>query len=269
MSLAHQRPLLAFFILAYTITWICWSPLVLSRTGLGILPITVPMPYVIIGTYAPLIAALLTQWLAEKNLRAFHFYSSWQRLLLGLLLGPVLIALAFVILPSLVLTKGSLTTWNWASFGSYPLGIAYNLLMAGPVGEEPGWRGYALPKLQRKFGPILGSIVLGVLWFGWHLPLFLIPSWTSSSMSGYALLVIGLSFLMTFGFNLSGGSVLVAIIMHSAFNSCSRVLGGFLEAAKTRERPSAETTLALSFLVVAILITVFTRGRLAASNKAT
>jgi membrane protease YdiL (CAAX protease family) len=49
------------------------------------------------------------------------------------------------------------------------------LLIGGPLGEEPGWRGYALPILQRRFGPVTGALVLGLVWAVWHLPLRLIP----------------------------------------------------------------------------------------------
>jgi len=134
--------------------------------------------------------------------------------------------------------------------------------MAGPVGEEPGWRGYALPRLEKLYGAALGSLILGLLWFGWHLPLFLIPTWTSSAPLAYALLVTGLAFVMTFSFNLSRNSVIVAILLHSAFNSSSVVLGGFLEKAETRDYPSAEAVLAGSFILTALVLIIATGGRL-------
>ena len=224
------------------------------------------MPFVIIGTYAPFAAALLTKRLTEGNWKAFSFYYSWKHLLIGLVSGLVIIAVGFVIVPSLILTTGSFSNWNWLAFASYPLGIAYNLLMAGPVGEEPGWRGYALPRLEKLYGAAFGSLILGLLWFGWHLPLFLIPTWTSSAPFAYALLVVGLSFVMTFSFNLSGGSVIVAVLLHSAFNSSSAVLGGFLGKAETRDYPSAEIILAGSFILIALLLIIGTGGRLGRQN---
>ena len=271
MLLTRKKPLVIFFALAYAIAWICWLPLVLSRTGLGLLPITVPIPYVIVGTYAPLIAALLTQQLFNHDLKAFRLSTSWKRLVAGLIIGPLLIAFTFVFLTSLLMTRGSFAAWHWQAFNSYPLQIAYrhSILMAGPIGEEPGWRGYALPKLQASLGPTLASLVLGCLWFGWHLPLFLIPAWTSASMLTFALIVIGLSFLMTFGFNISGSSVIVAVIMHATFNASPKVLGDFLNSAEVRENPSPELMISLAFIGAAILVGAFTRGRLAMSKGAT
>jgi len=78
----------------------------------------------------------------------------------------------------------------------------------------------------------------------------------------FALIFIGVSFLITFGFNLSGSSVIVAIVMHSAFNAGSTVLNGFLRSAGVRKSLSGEVAIAASFLLVAGLIAVFTRGRL-------
>lgn len=229
------------------------------------------MPYAMTGTYAPLIAALLTQWLFHHDLKAFRLSTSWKRLVAGLIIGPLLIALTFVFLTSLLMTKGSFTAWHWQAFTFYPLQMVYrySILMAGPVGEEPGWRGYALPKLQASLGPTLASLVLGCLWFAWHLPLFLIPIWTSGSLLTFALTVIGLSFLMTFGFNISGGSVIVAVIMHAMFNASPKVLGEFISSAEVREQPSPELMISLAFIVAAILIAAFTRGRLGIGKGAT
>jgi membrane protease YdiL (CAAX protease family) len=261
MLFVGKRQVVVFFAFAYAIAWLMWLPLVLSRTGLGLIPFTIPIEYSIIGSYSPVAAALLTNWLFERNLRAFRLAPSWRRLLLGLITGPVLIALTFVIVPSLLLTKGCFRAWDWKVFSSYPVLMASNLTMAGPLGEEPGWRGYALPRLQAVLGPMTASLVVGCLWSAWHLPLFLITGWTSSPMIVFALIFIGVSFLMTFGFNLSGSSVIVAIVMHSAFNSGSTLLNGFLKSAEVRKSLSGEVAIAASFLLVAGLIAVVTRGR--------
>jgi len=51
------------------------------------------------------------------------------------------------------------------------------ILLASPLGEEPGWRGYAPPKLQCMVGPFRATILLGLVWALWHLPLFLVKGW--------------------------------------------------------------------------------------------
>ncbi|MGN6212284.1 CPBP family intramembrane glutamic endopeptidase [Parafilimonas sp.] len=262
-NIAKHRPLFSFFFLAYLFAWISWLPLILSQTGLGLIPVKISMAYTVIGSYAPLFAVLLLQWLAHHNLKFFHLQFSWKHLLLGLLIGFALIASAFILIPSAIMTRPPLSFWNWKAFLSYPFAIIHSIfLAAGPLGEEPGWRGFALPRLLQKFNPFLASLILGTVWFCWHLPLFLLPAWTSSPMYIYALLVISLSFTMTFIYNISKGNIAIAIIMHGIFNCSPFILNDFLSNAVTKDFISFEQLLALSFLFLAIILLLFTRGKL-------
>src|SRR5664279_5223575 len=101
---AKESPLLIFFSLAHLLAWLSWLPLVLSQTGIGYLPVKIPMPYVVIGTFGPLFAALITQKLSKGKLKFFNFQFAWRSIIIGLLAGFVLIALAFIIIPAAVLT---------------------------------------------------------------------------------------------------------------------------------------------------------------------
>lgn len=260
---AKERPLLIFFSLAYLFAWLSWLPLVLSQTGIGYLPVKIPMQYVVIGSYAPLFAALFTQKLSKGNFIFFNFRFSWRAIIIGLLVGFALIASAFVIIPSALLTIPPLSSLNWKAFSLYPTAIIHMIFFAaGPLGEEPGWRGFALPRLLKICSPFLASLILGLLWFAWHLPLFLIPAWTSSPMIVYAILVISFSFIMTFVYNISKENIIIAIIMHAVFNSSPFVLNAFLANAKTKNFISVELLLALSFLFVATMLLILTRGKL-------
>jgi hypothetical protein len=78
MWLAREKPLLVFFALAYLTAWLAWAPLVLSRTGLGVLAFDLPLEYTIPGTCAPLVAALITQWMSRGNLRICRLTISWK-----------------------------------------------------------------------------------------------------------------------------------------------------------------------------------------------
>jgi membrane protease YdiL (CAAX protease family) len=101
----------------------------------------------------------------------------------------------------------------------FPLLILILALTDG-LGEEVGWRGYALPHLQRHLGPAVASLVLGLLWAGWHLPLF----WTRGApLEGrpFPLLLLALvptTVLFTWVFNHTQGSVLLAILLHATHN---------------------------------------------------
>src|SRR5262245_13930493 len=113
MLFAGNQPLVVFLVFAFALAWLSWLPLILSRTGLGVIPFSIPIEYSAIGTYSPFVAAVLTHWLFERNLRVFRLVPSWARLLLGLTTGPILMALTFVIVASLLLTKGSFHDWDW------------------------------------------------------------------------------------------------------------------------------------------------------------
>jgi membrane protease YdiL (CAAX protease family) len=256
----RAHPLIAFFVLAYALAWLAWAPLVLSRTALGWLPFDAPMQLTVPGSYAPLAAALLVRWLQARDLRVARLWPSAPGLVTGLLVGTALVALTFVVLPGTWLGNAS-SALDWVALWTYPAGILHSALMAGPIGEEPGWRGFALPQMQAAWGPLPANLLLGVLWASWHAPLFLIPGWPAASV--YLPMVIGLAVLIGFCFNLSRGSVLVAIAMHAAFNASSPILGRFLGDAPLRTGISPLAALAISFAGVALALVAATRARLA------
>ena len=140
--------------------------------------------------------------------------------------------------------------------------------MGGPLGEEPGWQGYALPKLQTMFKPAWAAVILGVLWALWHLQLFLIHGWTSSPVWIDVLILTSLSVLMALSFNLSVGRVLVAVIAHSAGNPCSHTLNGVLRGVQTKESLSGDLVIALTLVAMAAVIAWLTRGKLGATENA-
>jgi uncharacterized protein len=90
----------------------------------------------------------------------------------------------------------------------------------GPLGEEIGWRGFFLPELQKRYSPIVSSLIVGVVWYSWHLPLYHSDGWELSPtiLLKYLLLVVSLSFLHTWLFKRSGESVLLAVLFHNMTN---------------------------------------------------
>ncbi len=96
------------------------------------------------------------------------------------------------------------------------------LLTAGPLQEEFGWRGYALPRLQRRLNALVSSLVLGALWWLWHLPLVFIPGkfMVSTPLLFGVLLVemVLVTVLFTWIYNNTGGSILAAMLFHTSIN---------------------------------------------------
>lgn len=95
-------------------------------------------------------------------------------------------------------------------------GLLVSLFLRGAMGEELGLRGFALPSLQERMSPFTASLVIGVLWGLWHLPVLVTRA--PASIVLFLVLVVGLSFLFTLMFNGSGGSLIPGLILHATQN---------------------------------------------------
>jgi len=252
--MAPGRTLVLFFAIAYTWAWLIFVPMVMFH---------LPLPWIAVATFGPTVAALVTHRVAAGSYRAFRVYATWRRTLGATALGVALMVLAYVVLPGVTTADPRALQWSiLLSLAVYD----YSTLLGGPLGEEPGWRGYALPRLEAAFGPLRGSLVLGLLWAGWHLPLFLYDGWTTSPLWTYVLFVTGQSVILSYATNLARFAVITPIVMHATFNTVSRFLGGLF--AKTQ--PSApipfELVMAAWGFATALILVLLTRGRLGYTN---
>ena len=219
---------LKYFVLAFAFSWIFWWLAVLEARGL-ISPL--PVPAVFLGAFGPLAAAVVVVT-AQEGGRA------GLRSLLGRVVrwrvAPVWYAVA--LLGPLALQSGAVALHTAlggpppdlsAIIGVLPVVVAISVYMMFTValGEEVGWRGYALPTLQGRHGALLASVILGVTWALWHLPLFFNPDLFYSNLPFVVQLAIQipLAILITWVFNSTGGSVLMAMLVHAVFNASSRL----------------------------------------------
>jgi membrane protease YdiL (CAAX protease family) len=135
----------------------------------------------------------------------------------------------------------------------YPV-LFLQVFLVGGGNEELGWRGFALPRLQRSYSALVASLLIGVGWFAWHLPLFVVAG---SSQAGvpvyyYGLAVVALSVVFTWLYNETGGSVLLTMVLHASVNT-----GGILYlagggAALQTDLPNA--LYAVVFLLAALAV---------------
>lgn len=139
---------------------------------------------------------------------------------------------------------------SWPALSWY--GVKMLVIDPGPIGEDPGWRGYALPRMLQRFNPALASVLLGVVWALWHLPAFLFSGMPQSTLSvGWFLLaIISLTVLMSWVAINTHGAVIPAILMHWAFNRFAALEG------------SAAMYEAITFTVAVVIVVAATRGRL-------
>lgn len=217
------RRAVIFFVLAFAITWIVWVPRAINPggffdSGSGEVLGTV-------WSYGPALAAigaaLITAGrpgLRELGGRLGTWRVGWVWYLVAVL-GPLAL-LALIGLVDVVL--GGSFGDAWASYDSVlavvPVFLA--LCLTDGLGEETGWRGFALPRLLEVDGAVLASIVLGVIWAAWHLPLF----WTEGApLFETSILILFLrlpatSIMFTWLYQRTKGSLLLAIFFHAALN---------------------------------------------------
>ena len=115
-------------------------------------------------------------------------------------------------LPSVTFSIQTVTTMLF----SLHAGFFVSLFLRGALGEELGLRGFALPRLQTHMSPFRASLIIGVLWGAWHLPVFI--GRDALSIMAFSLLSIGLSMMFTWLFNGSGGSLIPVLLFHAAQN---------------------------------------------------
>jgi membrane protease YdiL (CAAX protease family) len=205
-AFVKRRPLITFFVVAYAITW-ALVPLV-----------SVSFVLPVLGLFGPALAAIVVTAMTEggsgvKALlgRVVQWRVGWLWYVVALGL-PVALTLAVLGLHRLL--DGAVA----AGPGDPPALIVMLALLV--VGEELGWRGFALPRLQARFGGLGASLILGALWAAWHLANTAIPGleryWYA--FPAFALFVIAQTILLSWIANHSRGSVLLAWLFHAAIN---------------------------------------------------
>jgi membrane protease YdiL (CAAX protease family) len=268
-----RHPLVFFFLIAYAGGWLLELPVVFSRTGTGLLPYSLPKVVVIVliaaatftgPTLSAFVMARATEG-KEGPKRLLRRYALWRvRLrwyLVVLLVIPASELLGAIVLPGVLASYRPLTP---AMMLGYPLALVATFVLGGPLGEEPGWRGFALPRLQAACGPLTGSLLLGVLWALWHLPLFWSGVWTPPTVANVVMFIVmitALTVVMTWVFNNARGSLLITMLMHASFNTfANKVVAPLFPAPLLNEFGLLPEL--VGFVAVAVIVVAATRGRL-------
>ena len=225
-----RHPLLTYFVLAFGLTWACWIPLALSdafasyygTAQFSRLLLLWPM-----GNIMPsLVGLLLTALFSGRSGLGALF-----RRLGRVRLAPTWYAVVLLLVPALlVVTIGVSTllggatidyTYAWSNL---IVVLVLSLLFTG-LGEELGWRGFALPRLQARQKALPASLFLGVLWGLWHLPLLMADGVVPLTSLGlvnfllYDLSITALAVLFTWVSNNTNGSLLLMVLFHAVANA--------------------------------------------------
>jgi len=107
------------------------------------------------------------------------------------------------------------------------LGIIIFTFFSGPVAEELGWRGFALPRLQSKYNALVSSLILGVIWTCWHIPFFFLTGATQMSIPFpiYLMLVSTVAVYLTWLYNNTNGSLVITVLAHFFYNLTAFLTG--------------------------------------------
>ncbi|MGD9986316.1 CPBP family intramembrane glutamic endopeptidase [Pseudonocardia sp.] len=268
-----RHPLVAFFAIAAAGAWVVELPVILSRTGTGLLPYTLPPVaaalLIAAATFTgPTVAAFVMVRAVEGPegpRRLLRRYVQWRVklrwYLFVLLVIPASEVVGAVALPGVAASAQPVTS---ALVLGYPLALVTTFFLGGPLGEEPGWRGFALSRLQERFGPLAGNTVLGVLWALWHFPLFWTGVWNSPTLANmvtFVVMITLLTIVMGWVFNNVGGSLLITMLMHASFNTFANKVVAPLFPAPLLDDYGLLPEL-VGFGLVAVIVVVATRGRL-------
>ncbi len=208
-----EHQLISYFALAFGISWGIWIPVIrfLVKDGEW-------HPFLFVGVFGLFAAAIIVTWISEGG----RGLGRWLKRSFNVRVNPAWYLLGWVILPVAV---GALHFLIYRLFGGQPdftdagpwikfvISVPIAALIAGG-NEEPGWRGFALPKMVGHLSPLNASLILGLIWSVWHLPLF-----TLSGCGGpekhfalFTISVVGLSVIMTWLFYRSRMSVIPVML---------------------------------------------------------
>lgn len=222
----RESELVQFFLIALGFTWLFWIPDGLGKAG--VLPDGIWTNLGFFGSWGPLAAALFLVFRDNgihgiKNLLRkgtdYTFGKKWCAVIF--LLFPCLIVVAYMMS---ILTGEAIRPSEAAGLYRYlPLIFFSVMLTGGPLQEEFGWRGYALPRLQAKYSPFISTIILGFIWAVWHFPQFLVPHEKTgmfyiTPVWSFVLTVMAANVIYTWVYNNTKGSILGALLLHTQMN---------------------------------------------------
>jgi len=278
-SLLARHPLVSYFLFAFGFSWLMFLPGLLVYYGVLSLSAQAVRSFAIAGLLGPILSGFIMTGLIEgwpgisRLLRRIVRWRVGLRWYLFALIGlPAVMVLATIIRP------GALESLD---VSAQPITLAYlnafvgMAIIGGPLFEEPGWTGFAQPRLQRMYGPLVGGLLLGGLWALWHVPGFLIPSedvrdipprGTVLDFVVFALALTGLRLIIIWVVNNTRNSVFMAILIHASWNTFYAV--SLIRLFPTPTVLGSYSNLTIAAWTLALVLIAVTRGRMGCPAEA-
>lgn len=255
-----------FLIYAFAISWLFWLPVVAADHEIGRVPESAAPLLIMLGTFGPFLAACAIVsrtggWPGMREFlgQAFRWRAGIQWYAAALL-APFVIRIAVLVVH--VLKGGTFPDlgdpMRWLSV---PETFLFVLLIGGPIGEEFGWRGFLLQRVQPMFGVLRASIMIGVISACWHLPLFFMAQTPQSHLpfALFAIRTIALSLISTWLYNGTRRSLLFVLLFHASLNTWPNTL--YVLESEGTLGPYISTTIIYTGWACQLFILGLLRGR--------
>lgn len=265
----RQHPLTGYFVLAFVITWVLLSPLVISATGL--LSIDISPQWHVFGALGPILAALIITRSANGSAGLSAFAGAmrrWRVRWVWLSVAAFSPILLFVVSALIVRAVGNpwpdfsaLRSTEYANatwvVGSLLAAVAYG------IGEEAGWRGFALPRLQKNRSALAATFILSIFWAIWHIPMFFYRfEFGVGQVVGFFVGLFAGAIWLTFLYNSTGGSIFIVATWHAIWNIVN--IWGLVVSANVVSVMSA-----IIMVAAVVIMIVWSPARLSIADKQT
>lgn len=257
-SFLQRHSLIIGLALMFLYTW------TIDLSNSGILPFKVPVAVALTVGWGFIFVSLSMTWLTlgkEETMRLFQRFFlwrvNWKWWLVALFLSPALQFAGVVLTPKLTgipadYSHPMIRDMVPLDTPLLALIVPWLLFEILTNGEEMGWRGYVLPRLQAKYNALVSSLILGVIWSTWHLPKFLGTGWnTNQSFSWFTLFSLSAAVLYTWLYNNSRGSLLLVVLFHATQNTT----GMFLPVQFAVPGGIAQNMEIVLYVVTAVIVT--------------
>jgi membrane protease YdiL (CAAX protease family) len=218
-SLVRRHPLISFFVLTYAVTWTLWAPLVVFGDQI---PGPLAFVLLVLGSNVPSVMGVLFVALLRGKAGVRILFGRLLHARIGLFWYLAVVALAVPALCAVWVSTllGGPTPVVVATIPAIIVSFLFSIFPGSSVGEELGWRGFALPRLQARHSALAASLIVGAAWGIYHFPLFLLgsPIRPFALFLPFAIGCVIMSIFYTWMYNGTGGSLLIVVLLHATTN---------------------------------------------------
>ncbi len=270
-SPSRQYPVASFFVLTFILSY--FGGVIAAIILQMLLPESLKDSADVVAKFGPTFAGIIMAGVVAGKvgvkklfdaLLDFRIHPGWY--------GYALVLPFIIMILSLAIFQwngGTLETgqWNTAALNSLLLLIPLKIFLGGGLGEELGWRGFALPQLQKRMSAFRASLLIWVVWTVWHFPAFFLASSRDGEMPiwMFTIFVFAVTILFTWAYNMTNGNLLIPVVFHGTANASESLLELLV--------PLSERVTALGWLtgvyslIALIILLVYPLSRLSSREK--